>query len=101
MKYIKKPVPIEAVKLPSISEKHSIEEWDSILPDWFRATVGICIKTDCDNKGLYVHTRFGKEFATYGDYYIIRYSNGELGVCKASLFEKEYEACDTSNVSPN
>ncbi len=91
MKYIKKPIPVEAIKLPDLNEKHPYEEWEDILPDWFRDAMGWNIKTDDDGKGAYIYTLEGKMFAEYGKCYIIHGPKGELYPCRADIFEETYE----------
>lgn len=91
MKYVKKPIPVEAVKLPDLSERHSYEEWEKILPDWFINTMGLGIRADNEGKGAYVNTLEGKMFAEYGNCYIIRGPKGELYPCRADIFEETYE----------
>lgn len=84
-KYRKKPVVIEAFLLGVDDE-----------PEWFREAVrngeieviaGIMPSSFC-----YIHTLEGMMKAVAGKDYIIRGVNGEFYPCKASIFEKTYEA---------
>ena len=94
MKYIKKPIPIEAIFLYSKSAKFSPREWDKILPDWFYKAFNDGTISEVTEDGIYIETLEGKMFAPYGNCYIIKGVDGELYPCRADIFEATYEEYD-------
>lgn len=88
MKYIKKPVPIEAVQIKN--EIHTLDEWDQIMPWWFLNSAGITIKPDPSNCGIYVATPQGEKHVPW-EGYIVRDENGSLYAYSKEKFEKNYE----------
>jgi hypothetical protein len=79
MKYRKKPVVIEAMKLEySTSSQKNIIEWSNNI-----------IKKGLDG-GLIIPTLEGNMVANTGDY-IIKGINGEFYPCKPDIFQKTYE----------
>lgn len=82
MKYVKKPIPVEAVQIPLVHRE---------MPDWFADAVqkGI-IYGNGRRKGLCIKTLEGNMYAPWG-YYIIRGVKGELYPCRADIFEETYE----------
>lgn len=90
MKYVKKPIPVEAFKLPDNYTKQSPSEWASTVPGWFVDAVinGTIIDVEGD---LYINTLEGAMYAPYGGCYIIKGVNGELYPCRTEIFEKTYE----------
>ena len=92
MKYVKKPIPIEAVKM---SKEGFLEE-----PQWLLNALSInkvCYShvfisryNFADSKdGFIVQTLEGNMKGRIGDY-IIRGVDGELYPCKGDIFEKTY-----------
>lgn len=88
MKYIKKPIPVEAFQIKN--EVRTVEEWEEILPKWFNDAIGNTIVYDSHCNGVYVKTLEGEMFAPWGSY-IIKGIDGELYPCKKEIFEKTYE----------
>ncbi len=82
MKYRKKPVVIEAMKLEySISSQKEIIEWSNHI-----------IKKGLDG-GLIIPTLEGNIVANTGDY-IIKGVNGEFYPCKPDIFQKTYDPAE-------
>lgn len=83
MKYIKKPIPIDAVKIVAPWTFGENEQWAKDAAN--RGDV-IFWKTEYDVKSLegYVHGKYGS--------YLVRGVRGELYVCDAEIFEETYEA---------
>lgn len=84
-KYRKKPVVIEAMRLPQRDEDPSPEliEWLHAEADW-----------DSGNDGtLVIYTLEGDMTAQPGDW-IIKGIKGELYPCKADIFDATYELVD-------
>ena len=90
MKYKKKPVVIEAIKMA--------EEGPSETPEWFVNAINskkleILFNTydeKCYIVGFKVQTLEGEMSGNAGDY-LIRGVEGELYPCKGDIFEKTYE----------
>lgn len=92
MKYRKKPIVIEAIKLCEDNIKKVLE------------FMGQKVELNCDiafqrweeycnmveEEGLIIHTLEGDMVASIGDY-IIKGVNGEFYPCKPNIFEKTYE----------
>lgn len=82
MKYRKKPVVIEAMKLEySLSSQKEIIEWSNHI-----------IKKGLDG-GLIIPTLEGNIVANTGDY-IIKGVNGEFYPCKPDIFQKTYDPAE-------
>ena len=82
MRYIKKPIPVEAVQIPVV---------DTIDAEWFiDALRDGTILPASRRKGVFVNTLEGKMYAPWGSY-IIRGIDGELYPCRKEIFEKTYE----------
>ena len=88
MKYIKKPVPIEAVQIKD--EIHTLAEWDQIMPKWFMDSAGTSIRPDPNNCGVYVTTPIGEMHVPWNGY-IVRDENGLLYSYSKEMFEKNFE----------
>ena len=76
MKFVKKPVVIDAFKLGTDE-----------APQWFTESEEVTTK----NNVVTIKTPDGNVTAKNGDY-IIKGVNGELSPCKASVFETSYDA---------
>lgn len=86
MKYIKKPIPVEAVQI-SEDKNDIIENY----PQWFcDAFDSGKIRSSFAFTGLIVSTLEGEMYAPWGSY-IICGVEGELYPCKKEIFEKTYE----------
>lgn len=87
MKFIKKPVVIEAVQL-------KIDNYiDDVFPFLVREEGGLTRATIhmlCDDGSVIIRTLEGEMTASIGDW-IIRGVNGEHYPCKPDIFEKTYE----------
>lgn len=92
MKYRKKPVVIEAVKL---------ENNDQSIVDAIEFAYNVGMETNAlgrhveitrvkSDKGLVIDTLEGKMLASFGDY-IIKGVKGEIYPCKPDIFEETYE----------
>ena len=77
MKYMKKPIVIEARQLL----------YDSAIQ---REICGWCGGKLGPDGGIYIDTLEGRMYASAGDY-IIQGINGEFYPCKPDIFEKTYE----------
>jgi hypothetical protein len=90
MKYRKKPVVIEAYKLPALDS-------DELMPDWAtkayldrgfgKTEAGMTTQTP----GYWVKTLEGTMSAAPGEW-LIRGVKGELYFCKPDIFEMTYDA---------
>lgn len=78
-KYIKKPIPIEAIQWRG---RENIQE---IL-----AFCGGCAEWRRNSNFLFIYTLEGTMRADIGDY-IVKGVDGEFYPCKADIFEKTYE----------
>ena len=86
MKYIKKPITVEAVQ---ISEEKN--DFIDNYPQWFcDAYDSGKIRLSYAFIGLVVKTLEGEMYAPWGSY-IIRGVKGELYPCRADIFEETYE----------
>lgn len=85
MKYIKKPIPVEAFQLP----EGYLDDYTSLYPSWFldARLEGIAIKV---KQGYMIHTLEGEMLCPWGSY-IIQGVNGELYPCRREVFEISYE----------
>lgn len=87
MKYIKKPIPVEAVKI--VNEMHTLDEWDQLLPVWFKNAL-VTFQLRWTDDGMYVKSLEGEMFAPWGSY-IVKGTEGELYPVRGNIFEKTYE----------
>lgn len=78
MKWIKKPIPVEAFK-------YNIDS----RPDWFQDEVTKNNIITYPDDSCYIKTLEGDMKATKGDY-IIKGIRGEIYPCKADIFEASY-----------
>ena len=86
MKYIKKPIPVEAVQI-SEDKNDFIDNY----PRWFcDAYDSGEIRLSYAFTGLIVKTLEGEMYAPWGSY-IIRGVDGEIYPCREDIFEKTYE----------
>lgn len=91
MKYRKKPVEIEAIRLTEDNISECFEfiglplkpEEEDYFNDFVRKYSG----------GMYISTLEGRMFANFGDY-IIKGVKGEYYPCKPDIFEMTYEKVD-------
>lgn len=86
MKYVKKPVVIDAVRFYDFSR--GFDE----RPEWLKKAIydDKKIKFFGTNGKLDIDTLEGPMFASSGDY-IIRGINGEIYACKPDIFKKTYD----------
>ena len=89
-KYVKKPIPVEAVQI--VNDMHTLDEWDQILPVWFKNAV-VTFQLRWDDNGMYVKSLEGEMFAPWGSY-IVQGIDGELYPVRRDIFEKTYEKCE-------
>lgn len=80
-KYIKNPIPIEAV------------QWNGDNKDEILSFIGE--SAEIRGGSLYIKTLEGDMFAPIGSY-IIKGVNGEFYPCREDIFEKTYEEVSTS-----
>jgi hypothetical protein len=87
MKFRKKPVVIEAWRVP-----HDSDDSTSEIPKWLIAAItnGTLVLIAADGK-TYIKTLEGRMTADQGDW-IIQGVKGELYPCKPDIFEATYEA---------
>lgn len=85
IRYRKKPVEIEAMKLPNVYDIDARVDFD----DWIIVAQGdrICRYV---GSGLVIPTLEGEMTASEGDY-IIRGVKGEIYPCKPDIFEMTYD----------
>lgn len=97
MKYVKRPIPIEAYHLKDLSHKSIVEAWNFMgkpIPESktlnesnrFDDYMNIVQK----QRGIRFKTMEGEETAWEGDY-IIKGNHGEFYPCDPIIFEKNYE----------
>ncbi len=87
MKYIKRPLVVDAIKYSSIDE----------YPDWFNEAM---VKGDIKYIGLNtieIRTNSGKMCATQGDY-VVHYENGDLYAFKEHVFNQIFEKLITPDM---
>lgn len=84
MKYIKKPIPVEAVQI--LEDKNDLID---NYPQWFCDAYDLG-KISYAFTGLIVKTLEGEMYTPWGSY-IIRGVKGELYPCRADIFEETYE----------
>lgn len=82
MKYVKKPIPVEAIQIPVV---------DVPMPDWLIEAIQKGFITFYSRRrGWCVKTLEGDMYAPFGSY-IIKDVDGELYPCREDIFEKSYE----------
>lgn len=94
-KFRKKPVEIEARRVPVLAEATSSAEWlNEVLPlaDWCggKWCGGYKSETDPVERGVHIETLEGTMVAREGDW-IIRGVKGEFYPCKPDIFAATYE----------
>lgn len=86
MKYIKKPIPVEAVQIPfSKPTPREYLTWRKTVPNWLTSS-DIWMTDD----GLVIPTLEGDMLCGWGSY-IIQGVEGEIYPCRRDIFEKTYE----------
>lgn len=92
MKYVKKPIAIEAIQLPNSGRHREFEDWYADTPDWFKqAMFELKVMFDpINNAGLYIKTLEGEMLCKWGNYLICSIK-GELYPCRRDIFEETYE----------
>ena len=88
MQYRKKPVVIEAERVPLTRDGDDLIRWGH-LAGWLGATDEWAVSTE----GIEIHTLEGTMLAKPGDW-IIRGVKGELYPCKPDIFAATYEPAD-------
>jgi len=83
MKYVKKPVVVEAIQMLS----DNIEQVYEMLGD------NLIIVGDTDNKKHFIDTLEGIMELSWGDY-VIKGIKGEFYPCKPDIFELSYDKVD-------
>jgi len=81
-KYIKKPIPIEAILLTNENIEFVIE--------WIRNSNGECFYDERLNR-LYLRTLEGYIFAIPNHFYIVKGVKGEFYPVERTVFEESYE----------
>lgn len=88
MYYVKKPIPVMAVKIP---EDFNQDTWlRDDAPQWL-VDAFVTGKIENNNRHLVINTLEGPMICKYG-YWIIRGVRGELYGCRADIFEDTYES---------
>lgn len=86
MKYIKKPIPVEAVQI------YAGQAWDD-MPEWYKEAYRCSdiyyANTSSACRGVMVKTLEGDVFAAWGSY-IVKGIEGELWPVRGDIFEKTY-----------
>ena len=95
MMYVKKPIPVEAIKIPEYDKRETMPQWMMFCaPDWFiDAYIHNDIVDDPANQGFLVTTLEGAMLCPWGSY-IIRGVKGELYPCRGDIFEETYMPID-------
>jgi hypothetical protein len=89
MKYIKKPIPVDAWQIDVLEIEHQ-----GNIPDWVAdALESSKIKMSVDKHSLCILTLEGMMTADEGDY-LIRGPKGEFWFNKRDIFEEMYEPVD-------
>lgn len=86
MRYVKKPVVIEAFEFDG---DFIDKDGKRYVPQWAIAALEKGVM-EFEGPELYINTLEGRHHASVGDY-IIRGVNGELYPCKPDIFEKTYD----------
>lgn len=90
MKYRKKPIVIEAYRIPLLNQE------PSPAPVWLMtALIDGKVKGDYETKLLYIQTLEGEMTGSPGDW-IIQGVKGEIYPCKPDIFEATYDAEPTA-----
>lgn len=99
MKYRKKPVVIEAIRLTTDNFDVVCDFMGETPVPKHNPDFGIDENGNTNEPylGVYIETLEGKMLASYGDY-IIKGVNGEFYPCKPDIFEKTYDKADDSSV---
>ena len=99
MKYRKKPVVIEAIRLTTDNFDVVCDFMGGTPVPKHNPDFGIDENGNTNEPylGVYIETLEGKMLANYGDY-IIKGVNGEFYPCKQDIFEKTYGKADDSSV---
>ena len=99
MKYRKKPVVIEAIRLTTDNFDVVCDFMGGTPVPKHNPDFGIDENGNTNEPylGVYIETLEGKMLANYGDY-IIKGVNGEFYPCKPDIFEKTYDKADDSSV---
>lgn len=94
MKYRKKPVVIEAMRLENnYNSIVNVVEWVENI-DMSTSLIGMnATVKNIQDHGFFINTLEGKMRADFGDY-IIKGVAGEFYPCKPDIFEKTYEAVE-------
>lgn len=87
MKYVKKPIVVEAIQI----QRNPTTEEIMSYPLWFiEAIKNLEVRDAEDGSGLVVSTLEGTMLCRWGNY-IIQGVNGELYPCDCEIFNKTYE----------
>lgn len=99
MKYRKKPVVIEAIRLTTDNFDVVCDFMGGTPVPKHNPDFGIDENGNTNEPylGVYIETLEGKMLANYGDY-IIKGVNGDFYPCKPDIFEKTYDKADDSSV---
>ena len=91
MKFIKKPVVIEAVQFLGFESNDNFSE----RPDWLKKAIykDETVKLFGEPNKLTIETLEGPIYADIGDY-VIKGVQGEIYPCKPDIFEQTYERVD-------
>lgn len=94
MKYRKKPVVIEVMRLENnYNSIVNVVEWVENI-DMSTSVIGMnATVANIQDHGFFINTLEGKMRADFGDY-IIKGVAGEFYPCKPDIFEKTYEAVE-------
>lgn len=95
LKYVKKPIPVEAIQITEEFGIHSVYYWEDFLPDWYIDAVKAG-KVSISNSGFGVHTLEGTMLAPFNSY-LVRGVDGELYPCREDIFKKSYDEYKEEN----
>lgn len=97
MRYIHKPIEVEAIQFTGDNE-YEIAEFMGIPTGMLQMSVNAVLRTDGDySKDTHLHITTAKSMMTAvcGDYIIKGEKEGDFWVCTPDVFEKSYEADGT------
>ena len=86
MKYVKRPIPVEAVQIFAQTDMYDLPYW---VTDAFLNNTISYANTASAQYGLVIKTLEGDMFAPWGSY-IIKGVDGELYPVRRDIFEKTY-----------
>lgn len=92
MLFIKKPIPVEAIRVPLHKPtSHEYFEWSKTTPEWLHSH-----EIWMTDEGLIIPTLEGNMLCRWGNW-IIQGVHKEIYPCDADVFEETYEEYTSGN----